>query len=479
MACLLLVSSPLAVAWGMGLYDRVEVGRVRHALRRTTDLLAAEARRRGPNALAGGPTEWLHTFGRRHDVLIRVLDEEGRVVAATDATFADGRISRRWWFRRAADYFFGPEGPPDLIAYEAEIGPESERAEVMKALASGLPAERVREPPAANMFAFYRVVPIEGTGRLLYVTRVSRRSARALYDLRFQLLKLTLGLLIGAAAMGLWLVWTVVQPLRRLQRRVHSSIRAGGARDLSLERNDEIGDLARDFDKLARRLNDRLEQTAQVTADFAHDLKNPIAAVIATAEMLETNEEISEDRRHRLARAAHQAARHMRRSVDAMLELARLDEALPKEERGRVDLAAVAGRVVARRAERPRAKALSFEHDLSPSAVEGVEMRLTQLIENLLDNAEVFASSRILVRVRGEGDEVLIEISDDGDGVAEGNRDKIFERFFTARPEGVEPGSGLGLAIVSAIAEAHGGGAELATEGPLPGATFRVRLPRI
>lgn len=72
---------------------------------------------------------------------------------------------------------------------------------------------------------------------------------------------------------------------------------------------------------------------------------------------------------------------------------------------------------------------------------------------------------------------MLIEIEDDGPGVSEGNRDKIFGRFFTHRPRGAEPGSGLGLAIVHTIATAHGGDVELCDPGELGGARFVVTLP--
>jgi signal transduction histidine kinase len=111
-----------------------------------------------------------------------------------------------------------------------------------------------------------------------------------------------------------------------------------------------------------------------------------------------------------------------------------------------------------------------------PATVWGVEDRLEELARNLVDNARVFARSRIRVSVRA-GERVVLEVEDDGPGVSEGNRDKIFQRFFTLRPEGAERGSGLGLAIVRTIAAAHGGEVELADPGELGGARFRVTLP--
>jgi signal transduction histidine kinase len=82
----------------------------------------------------------------------------------------------------------------------------------------------------------------------------------------------------------------------------------------------------------------------------------------------------------------------------------------------------------------------------------------------------------IVVRARADGAAVVTTVTDFGPGVSEGNREKIFRRFFTQRPEGAPPGTGLGLSIVQAVAEAHGGRVDVSSP-PGEGATFQVSLP--
>jgi K+-sensing histidine kinase KdpD len=102
-----------------------------------------------------------------------------------------------------------------------------------------------------------------------------------------------------------------------------------------------------------------------------------------------------------------------------------------------------------------------------------------RLLRNLIDNALVQPTARKTVRLEVRRVEGCVEtdVIDFGPGVSEGNRDKIFRRFFTVRPEGVSPGTGLGLSIVEAVAAAHQGTVQLLPADPSRGAAFRVSLP--
>ena len=99
-------------------------------------------------------------------------------------------------------------------------------------------------------------------------------------------------------------------------------------------------------------------------------------------------------------------------------------------------------------------------------------------MRNLLDNAVIqpMTSPEVAIVVRRVPGGSETAVSDRGPGISAGNRDKIWQRFFTQRPPGVEPGTGLGLSIVQAVAKAHG--AQVALESEVgAGATFRVTLP--
>ncbi len=468
-ATLLLAGAPAAVVWSMGLYDVWATELAERSLAEAGEALVRE--------LSGGraDSERLAALAREHQVLLRVVAPSGEVVVRTAPEDALGLWGRGAW-AALADVFFGPGGPPDLLAFEASVGPEGARAELVEARRTGH-ARVTRLTAERHAYMLYDARALGEAGEVLYLTRVSRRSVRLLYDVRYQVLKLTLAMLVGGLAVGVWLVRSVVTPIVRLEAEVRARGAAGPWVPLALARPDEIGALSREFDALSLRLRERQVRTTQLTADLAHDLKNPIAVVASSAELLATPGPADDARRQRIARAMAGAAQHLERSVTAMLALARLDEELPQEPWGPVDVVALAQRVVAARAADPRAAHLRLEVVAPASVVvPGVEARLESLLGNLVDNAQVFARARICVQVERGARDVSLSVADDGPGVSPGNRDKIFQRFFSVRPDGVPPGSGLGLTMVQAIAEAHRGEVSL-VESPLGGACFRVVLP--
>ncbi len=470
LACIALVCAPVVIVWSMGIYDRFELHRHQRALEKIEASAVEAFRGAGPETFA----RKLDDFARAHQVYARVMDGSGAPRASSSVVFGEGRISRRRWFAEAADFFFGPQGPPGLLEHE-RIDASASKDVVQVALQS--PTEgHFRSSEQARMFVFYRARALsEAPARVLLLARLSRRNVRSLYDFRYQLLKLTVALLAGGLFMGAWMGWSVVGPTGRLSDRIRDYMETGARPSLALERQDEIGQISRDFEALAKRLEARTERTAKVAADFAHDLKNPISAVRATAELLETPME--DARRLRIAKALSDASAHMQRSVDAMLALARLDERLRHEPKTEVYLDALLAQLLEEYRARPDLDAVNLELEVSgePAALLGMEARLVELARNLIDNALVFAQSSVRIELRFDA-QIALRVSDDGPGVSQGNRTKIFARFFSARPEGKPAGSGLGLAIVQTIAEAHEGTLHLQVSGPLPGACFEVRF---
>jgi signal transduction histidine kinase len=458
----------------MGVYDR--------AVRRTAtaDLQsAASAIASGWDAHASDDHVWLDGLARDRAVWVRILDRAGNVVYGTDPVYGEGRFSTRRWFEHIEDLYFVSESPPDLGGYEKTLPPLVERPEVQAALGGGDGAT-TREPDSAKMFVFYDATALPGGQEVAYLSRISRRSVRELYDLRVQLLKLSLVLLVLAVLLAALIGWHIASPLTRMQRAIQ--LYRAGHKDVRIaldRRGDEIGALSRDFQDLVGQLQERLAHTTEVAADLAHDLKSPLSTVTASAELLHEGPPPDEERRRRIADAIGQAASHMTRSVDAMLALARADEELGHEERVPVVLAELVEGIVAAYRQGPHVEAIHIEVE-SPArdSLLGNQDKLAQLVRNLLDNALVFARARVLVRVERDAsaNAMVLTIADDGDGVSPGNREKIFRRFFSSRPEGKPAGTGLGLAMAQAIAQAHGGTVRLADTGPLPGAAFVTRL---
>ncbi|PID38614.1 MAG: hypothetical protein CSB49_04650 [Proteobacteria bacterium] len=478
---LLLVFIPLVVVWSAGLVEGISHDQAATQVRSAGVALAMRLREVDTNALA--LSTWhprLAAFAKEHHVLLRVLDRRGALLFETGVDHAERWSTlQRGWFRRAGDFFFGPQGPPDLRAYEHALPSLSSRREIQSALA-GKAAERWRRGASGRMDVFYRAVPLK-KGGAVYLARVSRRTIRALYDLRYQLLKLTL-LLAGLAGLaGLLVGWRFVRPLLRLQRTIRAYLQTPAELDpkrLNLRRGDEIGDLSRDLEALTRVLKRQLEQTSAVVGDLAHDLKNPIATILATSELLDSAKTIDPDRQRRLARAMRDASAHMTRSVEGLLELARLEERLASTIHDELDLRTLVEEILTSYSQDPASEHVRFHAELGAGTpLRGAPDELRRMIRNLFDNAIAFCESQVAVELSTTPEELVLSVSDDGPGISEGNRDKLFRRFFTHRPDDAPRGTGLGLAIARTIATAHGGELSLAHQGKLSGACFVVRLP--
>jgi len=480
LAALVLVCSPLLVVWGVGLYERFALKNMEADVASSAARLERELVRRAPTAadlVADGA--WLAAFAHDFHLMVRVVDASGRVVQRTPAAHAERWSDLRAWFGRAGGVFFGPAGSPALLAYEATLPPEHDRPEVRAAL-SGSAAGLWRGPEGSRLMAYYRALPLPGGGAV-YLTRVRPRTIRALFDLRWALLRLTVWLGLVAAAGGIWVGWSIVRPLRRLQAEMEEHLRRGGAQPTeALARNDEIGDLSRDLRVLTERLGQRVRDTARLASDLAHDMKNPIATVRATADLLADGPPADERRAQRLASALTDASSHLRRSVDGLLELARLEERLAAGAREVVRIDHLLRDLLHAYRSDPLHVDLDLRlsHDGEAVSVWALADDLVRALRNLLDNAAAHAASQVQVTLSVARGEVVVRVADDGRGVSEGNRDKVFRRFFTTRPEGRTPGTGLGLAIVQTVAEAHGGSVSLDDGGPLAGACFELRLPR-
>lgn len=238
--------------------------------------------------------------------------------------------------------------------------------------------------------------------------------------------------------------------------------------------NTMLGQIERGFAE--RRASE--ERLRRFVADASHELRTPLTSIRAYAELFERGAGSRPEDLARVLRGIETEAARMGVLVDDLLLLARLDQGRPLE-RAPVDLGALAGEAVdAARAVEP-GRPLSLDVDGSIE-VDGDRTRLRQIIDNLLANVRAHTPVGTAARVTVTSDErtALLTVVDDGPGIPDEHRPRIFERFYRgdrsrARDAG---GTGLGLAIVAAIAEAHGGSASVAA-GAGSGTAFVVRLP--
>jgi signal transduction histidine kinase len=314
-------------------------------------------------------------------------------------------------------------------------------------------------------------------------TRVSLSASRASVDHAVtNLLLIELAVAAGALLLAALLVFYATRTaLRPLSAVIETATRiAHGDSRLRLEpsRTDtELGSLAAAFDRMVDALETAIEDarasdaaTRRFLADASHELRNPIAALQASVETL-LREQPERPERDRLEAAVARDSERLGRLVDDLLGLARL-EARPT--RAPTDLAAVARPLLEDAGARaPHATiTLRAADDVT---VNGDPDALERVLRNLIDNAvaAIQPTGRIDVHLQRLNGYVEALVVDDGPGVPEEARQRIFERFVRLDP--TKPGHGLGLAIARRIAQQHQG--DLTCDPAPRGASFTLRLP--
>ncbi|MFN3593455.1 MAG: ATP-binding protein [Thiobacillaceae bacterium] len=287
---------------------------------------------------------------------------------------------------------------------------------------------------------------------------------------------LPMGLLIALLAAGIWFaVGRALRPLATLREEIchrePDKLQPVTTRDLP----EELRPLAEALNALLTRLDAALRLQRRFIADAAHELRTPLAAVRLQAQLVQ-QATCPAEREAWLSRliAGVDRASHM---VQQLLDLARLDPQANAEPVGAVDLCALARTTVADFS--VQAEATGIDLGLGPCeqvAMLGRARALRVLLNNLLDNAlrHCPPGSRVNVEVHQRADGAWLIVRDNGPGIPEPERDKVFDRFY--RLPGTTTGSGLGLAIVREIAQQHGGRVLLSAT-PGGGLTVSVVLP--
>jgi signal transduction histidine kinase len=230
----------------------------------------------------------------------------------------------------------------------------------------------------------------------------------------------------------------------------------------------EVQQLSRAIDSMRRELEGR-PFVETFAADLSHELKNPVAAIRASAEVLADGALEEPEEAERFVARIREATSRIEVLLGDLLSLARI-EARGVEDAAVVDLADLAARAVARAAE--RGDPIELAVDGAPH-VRGDRLWLARAVDNLLDNARTHGDGRVRVEVRREGALAVLAVANGG-AIGPYVEKRLFRRFVTTRAD--RGGTGLGLAIVRAIAEAHSGSAECTKVGP-PEVELRITLP--
>jgi two-component system OmpR family sensor kinase len=339
-----------------------------------------------------------------------------------------------------------------------------------------------------------RVSSLNGTGQLIVALPLDQVDKTLHHQAKVDL-AVTILALIGVVLLGWWLVRLSLRPLEEMEKTA-AAIAEG---DLALRvpgdtEGTEVGRLARTLNVMLTRIQDAFsardaterqlrqseERLRRFVADASHELRTPVAAVGAYAELFERGAASRPEDLARVLSGIRSETVRMGGLVEDLLLLARLDEGRPLEQQPVELVGLVAEAVGAAAAVGPDwLVRLEANHTVE---VTGDAARLRQVVDNLLANvrAHTPAGTSTVVRVGARDGSGVIEVSDNGPGLPADSGGQVFERFYRADPSRSRQngGAGLGLAIVAAIVAAHGGSVA-ATATPGGGATVTVWLPTV
>jgi two-component system sensor histidine kinase ChvG len=341
--------------------------------------------------------------------------------------------------------------------------------------------------PIRKVQAIYGIVTAEAGGIDAVVSQ-TRRAILPFFGLAS----------LAAVLSSLLLTAAIAQPIRQLALaadKVREGIAVAGRARIPdfTHRRDEIGELSGSLRSMTQAIYARIDAIESFAADVAHELKNPLTSIRSAAETLEIAK--TPEAREKLMSVIKKDVARMDRLITDISNASRLDAELARGARAAVDLRKLLQDVVEIYAatHKPGDARVAFDPSGTPAYLFGNAGALGQVFRNLIDNARSFSPNDGEVRVqlvdpRGAPEGVIrIIVEDDGPGIPPDALEKVFDRFYTKRPQGAAFGnnSGLGLAICRQIVNSHGGRIHAENRlsdasdpnGQRLGARFVVELP--
>lgn len=411
-------------------------------------------------------------IGKEQRMRLRIYDANGQLradsFALAPASFSFGDpVAAPWpqdfarWLDRVVDFVVGSPSAPDY-AEPADLSANA-WPEVLRTRDQGLTQIELRVAPDRTP-VITAAAPVGLHGASLLTTRNATDVTQAVRDARTSMLAVFAVAMTLSIILSLYLARTIIDPLRRLGRAA-VRVRAGREREVEVprmnERRDEIGVLARAVSDMTDALRQRIDSVEMFAADVAHEIKNPLASLRSALEFLPRVDD--PDLRAQLMDVATHDVRRIDRLVTEIAEASRIDAELSRATFEVLDLAVLVENVAQARRNRGQdaGREVVIDREARALLISGVPIRLERVIENLLDNAVSFSppAGRITVSLTHDGEQVRAAVCDNGPGIPEHLREKVFDRFHSERPVAEDFGnhSGLGLAIARTIAEAHFG----------------------
>ena len=396
-------------------------------------------------------------FGRfvPRDVLVQIVAANGAVVYASDEVL--------------------PVAPADL------------------AVANGRARRHRTDVSADGVRLRVLTVPVAPVGALMVASPLDEVDANVA-GLRNALAVVAAIGVAGAGLLGFLVAGRAIRPVRRLTDAARSVAQTQDLdQPIELERDDELGELARSFNAMLEALAQSRAQQHRLVTDAGHELRTPLTSIRTNIELLARAEQAAaqpppddgsgespdaqsgldpDERRQMLDDVLFE----LDQLTDLMAEL--IDLATDQRSLGEPTVIELP-EIVAAVADRHRRRAgVEIVTSLTPCRVEANVALVERAVSNLVDNAVKWSppGEPIEISVVRDVDQAIVRVADRGPGIDPGLRQLVFERFFRAPEARALPGSGLGLSIVDYVARNHGGSAAVVeTDGP--GTTVELRLP--
>ncbi|PKA39287.1 sensor histidine kinase [Rhizobium sullae] len=440
----------------------------------------------------------------------RIFDADANLLLDSRHLYSRGQVLRfnlppveeekQTWGEWLTTLFNKALQPGNLPVYkEAPGGDGSIYPEVMNAL-TGVRGAVVRTTEKGELIVSV-AVPVQRFRAVLGVLLLSTQAGdidNIVHAERLAIMRVFGVATLVNVLLSLVLSSTIANPLRRLSAAAIRVRRGAKEReeipDFSA-RQDEIGNLSIALRAMTTALYDRIDAIESFAADVSHELKNPLTSLRSAVETLPLAK--SDDSKKRLMDVIQHDVRRLDRLISDISDASRLDAELARVDAQSVDLEAFLSDLVeVSRQIRHKNKDVQIEFAIERKpgiktrfVVNGHDLRIGQIITNLIENARSFVpdeGGKITVRLFRTRSRCIVYIEDNGPGIQAENIDRIFERFYTDRPEseGFGQNSGLGLSISRQIAEAHGGSLRAenivdAETAEVLGARFILALPAV
>jgi two-component system, OmpR family, sensor histidine kinase ChvG len=255
--------------------------------------------------------------------------------------------------------------------------------------------------------------------------------------------------------------------------------------DLLKNRNDELGVLSESLEDMTDELQRRIDHAENFSTDLVHEIRNPLTSLKSASEILSETEDTTQ--RIKLIKILSHDVQRIERLITDYSQILKDEVALSKEKMKKIDLKLITKSVVddfnnIYEVKKGIKIELIDNENLEKYLINGIENRIEQIIANLLDNSISFSetNNKVLVKIyKNEKKETILTVIDEGKGFKETNTNKIFNRFYSNRPDNFGEHSGLGLNIVKNLVELHGASINASNNLHQKGAKVEIIFPKI